>query len=133
MRESYGYLDDQEGAVFDETLERARERASLIQIVTWNDFGEGTIIEPTTEFGYHYLEALQNYRKKQAGKTFPVQPRRSAAAHRPIPASQQAAVTGGRPHTSIAQRRFCSLLRMRPRGNTAPETLLTRADRGDTL
>ena len=74
VRESYGYLDDQEGAVFDETLERAGERASLIQIVTWNDFGEGTIIEPTTEFGYRYLEALQNYRKKQAGKTFPYSP-----------------------------------------------------------
>ena len=74
VRESYGYLDDQEGAVFDETLERAGERATLIQIVTWNDFGEGTIIEPTTEFGYRYLEVLQDYRKKQAGKTFPYSP-----------------------------------------------------------
>ena len=70
----YGYLDDQEGAVFGETLERAGESASLIQIVTWNDYGEGTIIEPTIEFGYRYLEALQNYRKKQAGKTFPYSP-----------------------------------------------------------
>ena len=71
MRESYGYLDDQEGAVFGETLELAGTRASLIQIVTWNDYGEGTIIEPTIEFGYRYLEALQNYRRKHAGKTFP--------------------------------------------------------------
>ena len=71
VRESYGYLDDQEGAVFGETLELAGAHASLIQIVTWNDYGEGTIIEPTIEFGYRYLEALQNYRKKQAGKTFP--------------------------------------------------------------
>ena len=68
---SYGYLDDQEGAVFGETLERAGEHTSLIQIVTWNDYGEGTIIEPTIEFGYRYLEALQNYRRKLAGKTFP--------------------------------------------------------------
>ena len=74
VRESYGYLGDQEGAVFAETLERAGERASLIQIVTWNDYGEGTIIEPTAEFGYRYLEALQSYRKKQAGKTFPYSP-----------------------------------------------------------
>ena len=71
VRESYGYLDDQEGAVFGETLELAGESASLIQIVTWNDYGEGTIIEPTIEFGYRYLEALQNYRKKHAGKIFP--------------------------------------------------------------
>ncbi|MXW79381.1 MAG: hypothetical protein F4Z57_10455 [Gemmatimonadetes bacterium] len=74
VRESYGYLDDQEGAVFGETLARAEENASLIQIVTWNDYGEGTIIEPTIEFGYRYLEAIQNYRKKQAGKTFPYSP-----------------------------------------------------------
>ena len=71
VRESYGYLDDQEGTVFGETLELAGESASLIQIVTWNDYGEGTIIEPTIEFGYRYLETLQNYRKKHAGETFP--------------------------------------------------------------
>lgn len=74
VRESYGYLDDQEGAVFGETLELAGTRALLIQIVTWNDYGEGTIIEPTIEFGYRHLEALQNYRKKHAGKTFPYNP-----------------------------------------------------------
>ena len=28
------------------------------QIVTWNDFGEGTIIEPTLEFGFDYLVRL---------------------------------------------------------------------------
>lgn len=71
VRTSYGYLDDQEGAVFGETLERAGESASLIQIVTWNDYGEGTIIEPTAEFGYRYLEAVQSFRKQQAGTTFP--------------------------------------------------------------
>lgn len=71
VRASYGYLDDQEGAVFGETLARAGESASLIQIVTWNDFGEGTIIEPTAEFDYRYLEAVQSFRKQQAGTTFP--------------------------------------------------------------
>ena len=94
VRESYGYLDDQEGAVFDETLERAEERTSLIQIVTWNDFGEGTIIEPTTEFGYHYLEALQNYRKKQAGKTFPYSPEDLRLPIALYQLRQQAAVDG---------------------------------------
>ena len=30
-----------------------------MQIATWNDHGEGTSIEPTVEFGYRYVEALQ--------------------------------------------------------------------------
>jgi hypothetical protein len=30
-----------------------------IQIVTWNDYGEVTMIEPTREFGYTFLTLLQ--------------------------------------------------------------------------
>jgi hypothetical protein len=30
-----------------------------IQIVTWNDYGEGTMIELTREFGYTFLTLLQ--------------------------------------------------------------------------
>lgn len=33
----------------------------FIQIITWNDFGEGTMIEPTLEFGYTFLEKIQEY------------------------------------------------------------------------
>ena len=33
--------------------------ASIIQLVTWNDYGEGTIIEPTAETGYQALEIVQ--------------------------------------------------------------------------
>lgn len=33
----------------------------FIQIITWNDFGEGTMIEPTLEFGYTFLEKVQEY------------------------------------------------------------------------
>ena len=32
-----------------------------VQISTWNDYGEGTIIEPTKEFKYQYLEILQKF------------------------------------------------------------------------
>jgi hypothetical protein len=32
-----------------------------LQLITWNDFGEGTMIEPTNEFGYTYLEKLQTF------------------------------------------------------------------------
>lgn len=32
-----------------------------LQLVTWNDFGEGTMIEPTIEFGYAMLEEVQSF------------------------------------------------------------------------
>jgi hypothetical protein len=47
---SYGFLDDNGGATFRTTLERGiTNKAALVQLVTWNDFGEGTIIEPTLD------------------------------------------------------------------------------------
>ena len=65
LHDSYGYLDDQNGQTFEQTLDRAwHGKARIIQIATWNDFGEGTIIEPTQEFGYRYLESLQGRRAK---------------------------------------------------------------------
>jgi hypothetical protein len=33
----------------------------LLQLATWNDFGEGTIIEPTFETGFSYLMILQEF------------------------------------------------------------------------
>lgn len=39
---------------------------SYVQLETWNDFGEGTMIEPTLEFGYSFLEEIQKY----AGVTY---------------------------------------------------------------
>ena len=71
LHESYGYLDDGGGTVFEQTLQRAWESgARLIQLITWNDFGEGTVIEPTEEFGYRYLEALQRRRRQEMGAAF---------------------------------------------------------------
>lgn len=47
------------------TLRIARESGSpLIQIVTWNDWGEGTQIEPGEDYGYAYLEATQDFAKE---------------------------------------------------------------------
>jgi hypothetical protein len=34
---------------------------SHIQQATWNDYGEGTCIEPTTQFGTNYLEIIQQF------------------------------------------------------------------------
>jgi hypothetical protein len=48
-------------ATFNQTLDLALAQPSInyIQIPTWNDYGEGTMIEPTVEFGYSFLTTLQ--------------------------------------------------------------------------
>lgn len=61
VRASYGFLDDRDGATFAETFQRAVDAGvPIIQVATWNDFGEGTAIEPTVEFGTRYLEQIQD-------------------------------------------------------------------------
>lgn len=58
------------GRLFEETLQRAKaNRIDAIQIITWNDFGEGTMIEPTLEFGYSRLEQLQSFLGVNYSKT----------------------------------------------------------------
>jgi hypothetical protein len=45
---------------FNKTLDLALESsADYIQVPTWNDYGEGTMIEPTLEFQYGFLTTLQ--------------------------------------------------------------------------
>ncbi|HKI68069.1 MAG TPA: hypothetical protein VKA67_00655, partial [Verrucomicrobiae bacterium] len=69
---SYGYLDDQNGNTFRETLSRAMTNSSaVVQIVTWNDFGEGTIVEPTVQYGYRDLEIIQDLRRQYLDPDFP--------------------------------------------------------------
>jgi len=53
------------------TLERAlQSSADIVQLVTWNDYGEGTIIEPTVEDGYLFLEMTQQLRKQYIDANF---------------------------------------------------------------
>lgn len=62
---SYGFLDDYNGETFRFTVEAAlKARPDVIQIATWNDFGEGTVVEPTIERGYRDLEFLQDVQKR---------------------------------------------------------------------
>ncbi|MBN2281131.1 MAG: T9SS type A sorting domain-containing protein [Candidatus Marinimicrobia bacterium] len=71
LHDSYGYLDRENGDTFHNTLTLAMNYSpNILQIATWNDFGEGTIIEPTLEFGYQYLEDLQNFRRETIDSTF---------------------------------------------------------------
>ena len=59
-RESFGSIASGGGETFEETLKRAwNSNSEIIQIATWNDFGEGTMIEPTLEFGYQFLSSIQ--------------------------------------------------------------------------
>lgn len=58
----YTTYDAENGALFDRQLAAARNaNMEWLQISTWNDYGEGTIIEPTQEFGYIYLTSLQAF------------------------------------------------------------------------
>lgn len=62
--QSLGVLADNNGATFQETLRRSiTNRSTFVQIVTWNDFGEGTIVEPTVEFGFRDLGVIQDQRR----------------------------------------------------------------------
>lgn len=50
------------GATLDETLSfAASENLDYLQLVTWNDFGEGTMFEPTQEFGYSSIEKVKSF------------------------------------------------------------------------
>jgi hypothetical protein len=73
VRPSYGFLDRGNGRVFERTLDRALKSGNpFVQIATWNDFGEGTTIEPTRDYGYRYLEILQQ-RARSRRPSFPYQ------------------------------------------------------------
>ena len=68
---SYGRLDDRGGRTLAETLSRAMTNDSIfVQIATWNDFGEGTEIEPTLEYGYRDLGIIQDLRRQYLDSQF---------------------------------------------------------------
>lgn len=55
-------VDYRDGQEFRDQLAVADEKEiPMLQLVTWNDFGEGTQIEPTVEDGFKYLEIVQDF------------------------------------------------------------------------
>lgn len=69
-------IDDKNGLTYTESLAQAlQSKASIVQLVTWNDWGEGTQIEPSVEFGYRDLEVTQRGRRKYWEPNFPRTPR----------------------------------------------------------
>jgi hypothetical protein len=55
-------INHNDGETFEETLDiSANADIDYLQLITWNDFGEGTMIEPTLEFGFTLLEKVQSF------------------------------------------------------------------------
>jgi hypothetical protein len=55
-------IDYKNGETFATNLQKAKNyHVDYLQLITWNDFGEGTMIEPTKEFGSKMLETLQTF------------------------------------------------------------------------
>ncbi len=53
---------DYHGQRFQRTWELSvQHKVDLVQLVTWNDWNEGTSIEPSDTYGYHYLELTKKY------------------------------------------------------------------------
>ncbi|BBO31157.1 glycoside hydrolase family 71/99-like protein [Lacipirellula parvula] len=53
-----------DGQTLARTLELAnkhRDELAMLQLATWNDFGEGTMFEPTAETGFDYLAQVQKF------------------------------------------------------------------------
>ena len=66
LHNGYGSIDGRNGQTFTETLDLAKKSDSqIVQIATWNDYGEGTVIEPTKASGYRYLEHIQKHAKAE--------------------------------------------------------------------
>jgi hypothetical protein len=72
VRNYWGYLGDRHGDTLRETLSRGMTNSSaIVQVVTWNDFGEGSMVEPTQEYGYRDLGIIQDCRRQYMEPDFP--------------------------------------------------------------
>jgi hypothetical protein len=60
--DSFFFIDHNNGVTLDNKLQQVKNaNLDLVQLVTWNDYGEGTILEPTQEFGYSYIEKIRTF------------------------------------------------------------------------
>ncbi|MFO1063027.1 MAG: glycoside hydrolase family 71/99-like protein [Pirellulales bacterium] len=65
LHSSYGRIDDERGKLFSRLLAEAlSQKCSYVQIATWNDWGEGTEIEPSRETGTRDLQELRRQIKR---------------------------------------------------------------------
>jgi hypothetical protein len=75
QRSYFGYLGDHHGEVLQGTLSRSLTNSSaMVLVVTWNDFGEGSMVEPTVEYGCRDLEIIQQSRRQYLQPDFSATP-----------------------------------------------------------
>ena len=68
--EGYFTIAHNNGETFRQTLQKAKNAdTNYLQLITWNDYGEGTMIEPTEEFGFLLLEMVQQFTEVAYRKT----------------------------------------------------------------
>ncbi len=83
LHKSWGAIDDNVGKTFASSLENAlKSGLPLVQISTWNDWGEGTVIEPSIEFGYRDLTVIQRLRRQYIEPGFAGDPEDLRLPHR---------------------------------------------------
>ncbi len=71
VRNYWGYLGDRHSETLRETLGHSMtNHSAIVQIVTWNDFGEGSMVEPTQEYGFRDLGILQDFRRQYLEPSF---------------------------------------------------------------
>ena len=64
-------INHNNGATLDATLSMATNAGvGYLQLITWNDFGEGTMIEPTVEFEYSYVQKIKTFAGVQDNTAF---------------------------------------------------------------
>jgi hypothetical protein len=55
-------IDREDGARYRRSWEAALDgRPDVVFVNTWSEWGEGSVVEPTVEFGYQYLELTLTY------------------------------------------------------------------------
>jgi hypothetical protein len=96
VRDYWGYLGDRNGDTLRQTLKRAMtDESSFVLVVTWNDFGEGTSVEPTREYGYRDLGILQDFRRQYLDPGFRCQTNELSLATRLFQLRRQSAANAG--------------------------------------
>ena len=71
LHDGYGLVEDKDGTTFRTSFADAMKTGSaIVQIATWNDWGEGTQIEPSKEYGYRDLEFVQKTQRQVLGQGF---------------------------------------------------------------
>jgi len=91
--------------VLKKTMDQALDHdPELVQLVTWNDFNEATCFEPTTQYGYQSIDALEQWWGQKTGRAVDLKDNRrpfeeyrkscSEAERAEIPAAAEKIVKG---------------------------------------